>query len=430
LRRLKVHKPFLSLLVPAVASVALACSLYLANTPTANAAPPLSLYEVIDTVRSNHPQILEQLARIRSTEQNLRAIESQSLPSFSVDAGARTRDQSGASLTASMPLVTFGKLESQLDAAREEIAVERARLVQIEAQAVERAALLFVNFLGYEGKLIAATLSLNEQSSLLRRLERRFGSGYTSGSDLRTVRTRVQQAQSRLNDLRLRAQETSDELSVLLNRPIEDLVPLDLKRLDAASPTPDWKSVAAGNAQLNLLRAQIGLANRQVKEQALSDRSTLSLVGQQPFTESGTDRFRVGLELSYNYNNLGAQNMAKVDQLRALVTAKEQELEQSMREIEIRYKSLLSNIRTAETVSIPLTKKLIEGLEENTLSLDRLYQAGRKSLFEVINTYRELSDARIQLAEFETDRLIKRISLLALTGQLKTLHRPEGQVKP
>jgi len=425
-----VHKPFLSLLVPTIASVALACSLYLANTPTANAAPPLSLYEVIDTVRSNHPQILEQLARIRSTEQNLRAIESQSLPSFSVDAGARTRDQSGASLTASMPLVTFGKLESQLDAAREEIAVERARLVQIEAQAVERAALLFVNFLGYEGKLIAATLSLNEQSNLLRRLERRFGSGYTSGSDLRTVRTRVQQAQSRLNDLRLRAQETSDELSVLLNRPIEDLVPLNLKRLDAASPTPDWKSVAAGNAQLNLLRAQIGLANRQVKEQALSDRSTLSLVGQQPFTESGTDRFRVGLELSYNYNNLGAQNMAKVDQLRALVTAKEQELEQSMREIEIRYKSLLSNIRTAETVSIPLTKKLIEGLEENTLSLDRLYQAGRKSLFEVINTYRELSDARIQLAEFETDRLIKRISLLALTGQLKTLHRPEGQVKP
>ena len=425
-----MHKPFLSLLVPTIASVALACSLYLANTPTANAAPPLSLYEVIDTVRSNHPQILEQLARIRSTEQNLRAIESQSLPSFSVDAGARTRDQSGASLTASMPLVTFGKLESQLDAAREEIAVERARLVQIEAQAVERAALLFVNFLGYEGKLIAATLSLNEQSNLLRRLERRFGSGYTSGSDLRTVRTRVQQAQSRLNDLRLRAQETSDELSVLLNRPIEDLVPLNLKRLDAASPTPDWKSVAAGNAQLNLLRAQIGLANRQVKEQALSDRSTLSLVGQQPFTESGTDRFRVGLELSYNYNNLGAQNMAKVDQLRALVTAKEQELEQSMREIEIRYKSLLSNIRTAETVSIPLTKKLIEGLEENTLSLDRLYQAGRKSLFEVINTYRELSDARIQLAEFETDRLIKRISLLALTGQLKTLHRPEGQVKP
>jgi outer membrane protein TolC len=398
--------------------------------PTANAAAPLSLYEVIDTVRSNHPQILEQLARIRSTEQNLRAIESQSLPSFSVDAGARTRDQSGASLTASMPLVTFGKLESQLDAAREEIAVERARLVQIEAQAVERAALLFVNYLGYEGKLIAATLSLNEQSSLLRRLERRFGSGYTSGSDLRTVRTRVQQAQSRLNDLRLRAQETSDELSVLLNRSIEDLVPLDLKRLDAASPTPDWKSVAAGNAQLNLLRAQIGLANRQVKEQALSDRSTLSLVGQQPFTESGTDRFRVGLELSYNYNNLGAQNMAKVDQLRALVTAKEQELEQSIREIEIRYKSLLSNIRTAESVSIPLTKKLIEGLEENTLSLDRLYQAGRKSLFEVINTYRELSDARIQLAEFETDRLIKRISLLALTGQLKTLHRPEGQVKP
>jgi len=425
-----VHKPFLSLLVPTIASVALACSLYLANTPTANAAPALSLYEVIDTVRSNHPQILEQLARIRSTEQNLRAIESQSLPSFSVDAGARTRDQSGASLTASMPLVTFGKLESQLDAAREEIAVERARLVQIEAQAVERAALLFVNFLGYEGKLIAATLSLNEQSNLLRRLERRFGSGYTSGSDLRTVRTRVQQAQSRLNDLRLRAQETSDELSVLLNRPIEDLVPLNLKRLDAASPTPDWKSVAAGNAQINLLRAQIGLANRQVKEQALSDRSTLSLVGQQPFTESGTDRFRVGLELSYNYNNLGAQNMAKVDQLRALVTAKEQELEQSMREIEIRYKSLLSNIRTAETVSIPLTKKLIEGLEENTLSLDRLYQAGRKSLFEVINTYRELSDARIQLAEFETDRLIKRISLLALTGQLKTLHRPEGQVKP
>jgi adhesin transport system outer membrane protein len=63
----------------------------------------------------------------------------------------------------------------------------------------------------------------------------------------------------------------------------------------------------------------------------------------------------------------------------------------------------------------------VEAVEGTMASFMRQYQSGRKTWVDVLNTQRELTELRYQLARIETDWLILSLRVAALIGHLDQL---------
>lgn len=390
--------------------------------PVSIQAQVLELSDVLKHVRVNHPQVLQQRASVDAKKFGANAVSAQRLPSFSVEAGARSvGDSASGAAVASMPILTFGKLDTQIDVAKAEIDVEVKKLAQTENDVMENAAQVYAAYFNLVEKIAVSKRSLVEQNELLARIGRREKAGYASTTDKRTIEVRIIQLKAQVEELELRLRERRAELAILLDRDVVATESLVLPSIDLPAHEESVSRLRLVNPAAQSLFAQLQLAKKQVEEVTKSDRPTVNVVGTQPVSNAVSNQFSLGLEFKYTYGNMGVAKREKIGQAESLVTAKSKELENTVRESRRRFESAETGIRMLSGEQIPTQANLVRGLEKNIEAYTRQYHAGRKSLYELINTHRELTDARLKLVDLRTDYFQRSISKLSGINQLVSL---------
>lgn len=248
------------------------------------------------------------------------------------------------------------------------------------------------------------------------------------------IRTDVDAAQARLDmntALELEASQNVDltrrQLEVLIGQPVGELVPLDSQRLPLLPPDPArvdaWIDLAeASSPEIQAHKARVEAARVEVEKARGGHHPTLDAVAQ--LSRSGSENVTspntrytnrmLGLQVSIPIY-AGGYVSSTVRQAIAEQTRAEELLEVTRRDLAVRLHREHRGV-TEGVLRVRALEQAVRSGEQLLLSSQRSFDAGSRTIVDVLNADDELQTVQRDLAQARYRYLISRIRLQALAG--------------
>ena len=260
---------------------------------------------------------------------------------------------------------------------------------------------------------------------------KRFGAGAGTRTDIDEALAAIDLNVAQKLEVRQNADYTRRQLQSLVNQPIDDLAMLDPIKLVLAPPLPnrleDWTERAeAESPEIRSLKAQVQAAGYEVEKAEAGHYPTLDAVAQISRTDSDTVtsvNFRynnksIGLQLNVPIYSGGSVN-ATTRQALAEKERVEQQLEALRRDLSLRVHREFRGV-TEGVFKIKALEQAVRSTGQVALSSRRSFEAGSRTLNEVLNAEQLKVSAQRDLALARYMYLISKVRLQALAGGPKT----------
>jgi len=370
----------------------------------------------IQKVLATNPRIREAESQIKGKAIAVQSVQDSWLPTFSIDGDSTNRSgASGASGTVRMPLLTFGKRDAELTAAMREQNEQRARHIQVIEDVCEEATLAYANYYILRRKITVARRNHTDHLQILRRSEERKQAKLFSEGEFKNMQSRVLQAKSKVQEFSKDLSTQHQKLENYLQQKVSEFRPMEDGDISFDSSAVNIEK----NPLVRLYQAKVDLAEAEIAKSSKLEAPTLEAyvskgISGDNYINSGT---RAGVRFNYQYGQAGSRIRSAVD----LAKNSRDSAELAMQNARMEAQTKL-DVSTAALASIEERIKnqidVIEALEESAASVSRLFFAGRKSLLELLNTQRELSDARLMMVDLESEKLSHYIRVRAATGTM------------
>lgn len=248
------------------------------------------------------------------------------------------------------------------------------------------------------------------------------------------TRTDIDEAQAKLDMTQaqeLQARQNLDftkrQLEVLISRPVDKLEPLNVTKMVLLHPVPalldDWIQRAEdANPEIISLRARLEAARLEVKKAEGGHYPTVDAVAQYIYSSSENVNTP---NSSYTNKTIGVQVVvplfsggyvsSTVRQALAQQQQAEEVLEATRRDLGVRVHKEFRGV----TEGVPRIKALeqaVRSAEQLLISSRKAYQAGSRTLADVLNAEQQRQLTLRDLAQARYEYLAARIRLLALSG--------------
>lgn len=363
--------------------------------------------ELLLELRSCSPEIISREAAVSVAAGNVEAEKAKRLPSFSLSANGKLRADSsndtGLDASARYTLMSFGKFEANEAFTERKLQVEQ--LASHETSLQKLAELLqrksSYSRLSDDIKTLGAIVQM--QQEVLDRVERRSKVALSSESDKNAVFSKVWQNKNRINENRLQQQVVKTELDLLACT--ETLQQLSLEQVPQQPGDVDPLTQEFANASVALLDARLETKSAELEANRLSLRPDLELVGSVPVDDdqSYKDNSSLGLEMNVSYGNMGRVEAARAVSLEAEVEALRFEREVTNARRIRNLVSIEQRILALRDEVLPNQQLAIDTVAMKLASKERLFKAGRVSLFELLSAFDELLTARLDLNKFRAE---------------------------
>ena len=171
------------------------------------------------------------------------------------------------------------------------------------------------------------------------------------------------------------------------------------------------------NPDVLLAEQQLIIAERNERLARLNNRPSFDLVAsenlQDPFESSGS----FGVQMNYALENLGFSVSANLQSAKYRKEAANHALANASQDVAIEVGTTLNELG-AVSQQITEQQTIIQSLMETKASFIRQYEAGRKSLMEVLNIYNELAEAEQLLLDHERRKIGYEVKLYSLSGAI------------
>ncbi len=397
-----------------------------AATGAQDGAGPWGVARLIREVVSANPRITAQTSAARSARYDVSAARWQYFASPSLQAETAGADrQLVASVT--QPLVTFGRLDTDLRAAKSRAGYADARVSETSYQLAFRVLDLYVQFLGARRAADVMQDDVNRLTDLGALISRRVTSGASAPVDFNLVLTRIRQSENALLSLETRQANSLDALSELLGRPIS----ADMLALPQADPQ---NSVLASVELNDILARTVAYSpplKRAVQEVEIAQIDRQRAINSAKPTIFG--RFEQRLDH-------GRYSSSSFPSTRALVGVqlgigsglsildRANSAEAQAQSAKANRDALLADVRSAvmnDVETYRASQRIVQSLranlqvqEETVVSYNRLFLAGKRSWLDVLNMVRDLTGSRRDLAEAEVQLLATGYRLQLQTGEM------------
>jgi outer membrane protein/protease secretion system outer membrane protein len=257
--------------------------------------------------------------------------------------------------------------------------------------------------------------------------------GFAAGAG---TRTDIDEAQARL-DLtvaqELEARQNVDlarrQLQVLINRPVDKVAPVDVRKLPLTGPglnsIDEWTERAvAASPEIQSLAAQAEAARHQVDVAKSGHLPTLDAIGQ--ISRSNSENI-TRINSKYNQRQLGLQLQVPIfqggyvnSQVREALARQElanETLEAGRRDLGVRVHKEFRGV-TEGVLKVRALEQAVRSAEQLVTSSNRSFQAGARTRIDILNAEQQLGTARRDLAQARFLYLISRVRLKALAGDL------------
>jgi TolC family type I secretion outer membrane protein len=249
------------------------------------------------------------------------------------------------------------------------------------------------------------------------------------------VRTDIDEAQAKLDltlALELEARQNVDftrhQLQVMVNMPVDQLAPLDERKLELARPIPDrledWTERAElSSPDLRSLKAQRDAARHEIDKAKSGHLPTLDAIAQWSISDSDNvtrvdtryDNKTVGVQLNVPIFAGGYVN-SQTRQAVANLERAQQALESSRRDLGLRVEKEFRGI-TEGVLRVRALEQAVRSAETMVQSSRRSFEGGSRTLLDILNAEELRVIALRDLAQARYLYMVSRIRLRALAGE-------------
>lgn len=387
-------------------------------TPALIAAPstsrvPLTAAEVnafVEILRTNHPSLRAQDARVRASSHASRAVRAWGDPMLAfggaVSDGARgpmLREEGDLIYELEQPLPLFGKASSARKVADRETEAELSR-ASLEFQSLRRDLAKILFTYAYQEESIEIS---REDLAWLQTMARLTEERYRAGVASQVETLRVQNEQSRRNEAfrteSLQHQQTRVSINRLLNRPFDSALP-GFRLPEVAPPillSSNLVALAVRNEpRLRLLRAETEVLEARATATRKSRLPDIAgfIEGRQFSGDGGFREATIGIKLNLPWLN-GGKYRSDIARDRALADASRLDGENIALSVAEEIHGLVTEIDAARREALLFQNEIIPRSQLALESAHTAWVANRGMFNDVMESRRALLEARLMRAK-------------------------------
>ncbi|WP_395316842.1 TolC family outer membrane protein [Variovorax sp. UC74_104] len=261
--------------------------------------------------------------------------------------------------------------------------------------------------------------------------QKRLGAGFGTRTDIDEARAALDLNVAQELEARQNLDFTRRQLQSLVNRPIDRLAPLDPSRMQLVRPTldrvEDWiERAELESPELRSLGAQVEAARHELAKAQAGRYPPLNAIAQRSRNDSDTitsiktrysNKF-IGLLLNIPLYS-GGHVSSPVRQAVAGQQRAAEALEALRRDLGVRLHREFRGV-TEGPLRAKALEQAVRSAEQVVLSNRRSFEAGSRTLPDVLNAEQQKVSAQRDLAQARFVYLVSRIRLQALSGGAKT----------
>ena len=261
--------------------------------------------------------------------------------------------------------------------------------------------------------------------------EKRFRGGSGTRTDIDEARAALDLNVAQELEARQSLDLTHRQLQSLINRPVDRLASLDASKMQLLQPAPgrveDWAERAETHSpEVQSLRAQVEVARQDVDKAQAGHYPTVDAIAQWSRSNSDTvtalkNRYTnrsIGLQLNVPLFS-GGYVSSTVRQAVAAQLRAEEALEALRRDLGVRLHREFRGV-TEGILRVKALEQAVRSAEQVVLSNRRSFEAGSRTLPDLLNAEQLKVSAQRDLAQARFIYLISRVRLHALAGGPKT----------
>lgn len=380
-------------------------------------ATTLDYRDFVNEVFNRHPKVLQQVANAKEKESEISSARARRLPTIKVGGRYTSLDKESSEISMQVPIYTFGRISNEIELKGEEYRLENLRLLKVQNEVISEATNLYLSYVYDLKKFGVLDNNYRELNQLLERIKRRLKTGYDSVADVNSAQSRVLQGRARAERLQIGLTSMLREISILYGQDVEEILPTptDLFRLD--NPQEIIDLVMKQNPDVLLAEQQVVIAERNERLIRLNNRPSIDLVASEDLQNAFENSGSIGVQMNYSLENLGFSVSANLRAAKFRKDAANQAMANASQDAAIEVSKTLNELGA---VSQQITEQhtIIQAIKDTKSSFARQYEAGRKSLMEVLNIYNELAEAEQLLLDHERRKIEYEVRLYSLSGAI------------
>lgn len=392
------------------------------------------LKKLLDLAISNSPDVQEKFFNKEESENLVKQADGSVLPvlSANVSAGKQYRSvarSSSTNLTAKelslgLHQNVFGEGRSDdVKINKSVVSSKRYELEQVKNLVALATIEAYLNVVRYRMIAKVQQDSIDSHSETLEKTKSRLDAGLMRASDLFLTQARTESARSNLTSVNSQLKRSIAELYRYTN---SDVSKQNLSDIDGPKSLPKsfddaWKIVLDSNPIIKAKSHEIETSNFLKKKQDLSLYPSVSvdLQAKKSYDSDGVEGAQkdlsamLNMKYQFNFGNELYNSKAAGSRL----SAKRYEYQKSQSDI---YQNLQSLYSDYDEITLRITKLKAnrDNLEYVVQKHQKEFEAGFRSLFDLLNTKNEFFNADIQYINAVYDRKIMSYTILANTGEL------------
>lgn len=394
---------------------------------TTESQPIWTLERLVSEVAAQNPRIRAQSAAAKAAGYDVTAARWQFFPAPAVQAETSGKDRQLIA-SVSQPIYSFGRLESDLKAAKSRSSLANVRVEEAQYVLSFRVLELFGQLLSTSRSLDVFRQDVTRLSALEEMIGRRVTAGVSAPVDLNLVVTRIRQSENNIVSLTARQNAALAGLSELLGAPltIQDIalpaIPEQTLSYDSSVAQDPVEQSLAYSPVLKRARGDVEVANIDSSRALNAIKPTLygkfeQRIDDGRYDTSAFPASRVLFGLQYSFGS-GLSSLSRVGAARAQAEGAQLSLDAAQEDIRA---SVRSDLETRDAAL-----RLVESLRVNLMiqeetfgSYNRLFLAGKRSWLDVLNVVREVTENERALADAEVQYLLSDYRLQLQTGQIR-----------
>jgi adhesin transport system outer membrane protein len=393
-----------------------------AQQPSPAPTATLSLRQAVAEAVLRNPNRVRAAHEVTAAGYERDAAEWGRFPTVSLDAGAGQSSNSIAptsTVRLEQPLWAGGRIDGQIDSARAQVSAAELAELDTRRRLAEETAVAYVGWMDAAGRVEIARESAAALADLVNYVRRREAEGLASAADVSIGRARYSSALALVEELGGALDQARAQLEALMVTRVERGIPVSVPEV-AERSVVDTEAAYVANSQLVAQRrAEVDSARAQaaVRRAALFPKVALRLErftyqSNGGLTPPNDSRALLVLQFSPDAglaSYSGAQAaQSRIDSALAQLASDENDARLRARANRADY---LSNRRQVDEL-----EPQVAALDDSMASFRRQFEAGRKSWLELLNTQREVVEARVTLAKARTSRDQAALRLMVNTG--------------
>lgn len=386
-----------------------------------------TLERLVSEVAAQNPRIRAQSAAAKAAGYDVTAARWQFFPAPAVQAETSGKDRQLIA-SVSQPIYSFGRLESDLKAAKFRASLANVRVEEAQYVLSFRVLELFGQLLSTSRSLDVFRQDVTRLSALEEMIGRRVTAGVSAPVDLNLVVTRIRQSENNIVSLTARQNAALAGLSELLGAPLtlQDIalptMPEQTLSYDPSVAQDPVEQSLAYSPVLKRARGDVEVANIDSSRALNAIKPTLygkfeQRIDDGRYNTSAFPASRVLFGLQYSFGS-GLSSLSRVGAARAQAEGAQLSLDAAQEDIRA---SVRSDLETRDAAL-----RLVESLRVNLMiqeetfgSYNRLFLAGKRSWLDVLNVVREVTENERALADAEVQYLLSDYRLQLQTGQIR-----------